>query len=92
MCFILYLIFLKIKSDLKLIFINNTNVGLKNESFALLILFCYGSIDIFIVVRCFDDNTIVHMNGKVDSKFEIDVINPELGRGKSWSTQFGQLW
>lgn len=30
------------------------------------------------VVRCFDDNDIVHVNGKVDPKSDIDVINLEL--------------
>ncbi|CAI9088058.1 OLC1v1022291C2 [Oldenlandia corymbosa var. corymbosa] len=30
------------------------------------------------VVRCFDDNDIVHVNGKVDPKSDVDVINLEL--------------
>ncbi|XP_057457782.1 uncharacterized protein LOC130748574 [Lotus japonicus] len=30
------------------------------------------------VVRCFDDNDIIHVNGKVDPKSDIDVINLEL--------------
>ncbi|KAJ3670036.1 hypothetical protein LUZ60_010360 [Juncus effusus] len=30
------------------------------------------------VVRCFEDNDIVHVNGKVDPKSDIDVINLEL--------------
>ncbi|KAJ6753383.1 OBG GTPASE FAMILY [Salix purpurea] len=30
------------------------------------------------VVRCFDDNDIVHVNGNVDPKSDIDVINLEL--------------
>ncbi|KAF5459622.1 hypothetical protein F2P56_019558 [Juglans regia] len=30
------------------------------------------------VVRCFEDNDIVHVNGKVDPKIDIDVINLEL--------------
>lgn len=30
------------------------------------------------VVRCFEDNDIVHVNGKVDSESDIDVINLEL--------------
>lgn len=30
------------------------------------------------IVRCFDDNDIVHVNGKVDPKSDIDVINLEL--------------
>ncbi|CAI0450354.1 unnamed protein product [Linum tenue] len=30
------------------------------------------------VVRCFEDNDIVHVNGKVDPKADIDVINLEL--------------
>ncbi|XP_028752406.1 uncharacterized protein LOC114712104 isoform X2 [Neltuma alba] len=30
------------------------------------------------VVRCFEDNDIVHVNGKVDPKTDIDVINLEL--------------
>lgn len=29
-------------------------------------------------MRCFDDNDIVHVNGKVDPKSDIDVINLEL--------------
>ncbi|GMH11559.1 hypothetical protein Nepgr_013400 [Nepenthes gracilis] len=30
------------------------------------------------VVRCFEDNDIVHINGKVDPRTDIDVINLEL--------------
>lgn len=30
------------------------------------------------VVRCFEDNDIVHVNGKVDPKSDADVINLEL--------------
>ncbi|KGN54925.1 uncharacterized protein LOC101217443 [Cucumis sativus] len=30
------------------------------------------------VVRCFEDNDIVHVNGKIDPKTDIDVINLEL--------------
>ncbi|VFQ67563.1 unnamed protein product [Cuscuta campestris] len=30
------------------------------------------------VVRCFEDNDIVHVNGKVDPKSDIDIINLEL--------------
>lgn len=30
------------------------------------------------VVRCFEDDDIVHVNGKVDPKSDIDVINLEL--------------
>ncbi|BBH01508.1 GTP-binding protein-related protein [Prunus dulcis] len=30
------------------------------------------------VVRCFEDNDVVHVNGKVDPKADIDVINLEL--------------
>ncbi|KAL9254389.1 Ribosome-binding ATPase YchF-like protein [Drosera capensis] len=30
------------------------------------------------VVRCFEDNDIIHVNGKVDPKTDIDVINLEL--------------
>ncbi|CAL5196859.1 unnamed protein product [Lathyrus oleraceus] len=30
------------------------------------------------VVRCFEDNDIIHVNGKVDPKSDIDVINLEL--------------
>lgn len=30
------------------------------------------------VVRCFEDNDIVHVNGQVDPKSDIDVINLEL--------------
>lgn len=30
------------------------------------------------VVRCFEDNDIVHVNGRVDPKSDIDVINLEL--------------
>ncbi|KAJ0980435.1 hypothetical protein J5N97_008690 [Dioscorea zingiberensis] len=30
------------------------------------------------IVRCFEDNDIVHVNGKVDPKSDIDVINLEL--------------
>ncbi|KAK1279372.1 hypothetical protein QJS04_geneDACA022386 [Acorus gramineus] len=30
------------------------------------------------VVRCFEDNDIVHVNGKVDPRSDIDVINLEL--------------
>lgn len=30
------------------------------------------------VVRCFEDNDIVHVNGKVDPTSDIDVINLEL--------------
>lgn len=33
---------------------------------------------LFQVVRCFEDNDIVHVNGKVDPKSDIDVINLEL--------------
>ena len=32
----------------------------------------------FQVVRCFEDNDIVHVNGKIDPKTDIDVINLEL--------------
>lgn len=32
----------------------------------------------FQVVRCFEDNDIVHVNGKVDPKSDVDVINLEL--------------
>ncbi|GJZ28473.1 beta-grasp domain-containing protein, partial [Tanacetum coccineum] len=34
--------------------------------------------DMFPVVRCCEDNNIVHVNGQVDSKSDIDVINLEL--------------
>lgn len=37
-----------------------------------------GLLIIFQVVRCFEDNDIVHVNGKVDPKIDIDVINLEL--------------
>ncbi|KAL8153396.1 hypothetical protein V2J09_011156 [Rumex salicifolius] len=30
------------------------------------------------VVRCFEDNDIIHVNGKIDPKADIDVINLEL--------------
>ncbi|XP_031474506.1 uncharacterized protein LOC116246784 [Nymphaea colorata] len=30
------------------------------------------------VVRCFEDNDIVHVNGKIDPKSDIDIINLEL--------------
>lgn len=30
------------------------------------------------VVRCFEDNDIVHVNGKLDPESDIDVINLEL--------------
>jgi ribosome-binding ATPase YchF (GTP1/OBG family) len=30
------------------------------------------------VVRCFEDNDIVHVNGKVDPEDDIDIINLEL--------------
>lgn len=30
------------------------------------------------VVRCFEDNDIVHVNGKVDPESDIDIINLEL--------------
>ncbi|KAG0474066.1 hypothetical protein HPP92_015923 [Vanilla planifolia] len=30
------------------------------------------------VVRCFEDNDIVHVNGKIDPKSDIDVVNLEL--------------
>ncbi|PKA66002.1 Developmentally regulated G-protein 2 [Apostasia shenzhenica] len=30
------------------------------------------------VVRCFEDNDIIHVNGKIDPKSDIDVINLEL--------------
>lgn len=33
---------------------------------------------VFQVVRCFEDNDVVHVNGKVDPKSDIDVINLEL--------------
>ena len=29
-------------------------------------------------MRCFEDNDIVHVNGKIDPKTDIDVINLEL--------------
>lgn len=29
-------------------------------------------------MRCFEDNDIVHVNGRVDPKSDIDVINLEL--------------
>lgn len=29
-------------------------------------------------MRCFEDNDIVHVNGKIDPKADIDVINLEL--------------
>ena len=29
-------------------------------------------------MRCFEDNDIVHVSGKVDPKSDIDVINLEL--------------
>ena len=37
----------------------------------------FSSLD-FQVVRCFEDDDIVHVNGKVDPKSDIDVINLEL--------------
>ena len=30
------------------------------------------------VVRCFEDNDVIHVNGRVDPKSDIDVINLEL--------------
>jgi len=33
---------------------------------------------VFRVVRCFEDDDIVHVNGKVDPRSDIDVINLEL--------------
>lgn len=30
------------------------------------------------MVRCFEDNDIIHVNGKVDPSSDIDVINLEL--------------
>ncbi|KAG1348019.1 Obg-like ATPase 1 [Cocos nucifera] len=30
------------------------------------------------VVRCFEDNDVIHVNGKIDPKSDIDVINLEL--------------
>ena len=50
------------------------------------IVFCIVRINIelvvssleFQVVRCFEDDDIVHVNGKVDPKSDIDVINLEL--------------
>ena len=33
---------------------------------------------LYQVVRCFEDNDIVHVNGQVDPKSDIDVINLEL--------------
>jgi ribosome-binding ATPase YchF (GTP1/OBG family) len=30
------------------------------------------------VVRVFEDGDIIHVNGKVDPKFDIEVINAEL--------------
>lgn len=30
------------------------------------------------MVRCFEDNDIIHVNGKVDPTSDIDVINLEL--------------
>lgn len=30
------------------------------------------------MVRCFEDNDIVHVSGKVEPKTDIDVINLEL--------------
>jgi len=30
------------------------------------------------VVRCFEDNDIIHVHGKVDPRSDIDVINLEL--------------
>ncbi len=30
------------------------------------------------VVRCFEDDDIVHVNGKVDPEVDIDIINLEL--------------
>lgn len=35
-------------------------------------------LSLFQVVRCFEDNDIVHVNGKVDPKSDADVINLEL--------------
>ena len=50
------------------------------------VVFCIVRINIelvfssleFQVVRCFEDDDIVHVNGKVDPKSDIDVINLEL--------------
>lgn len=40
---------------------------------------CINSLLVLVqVVRCFDDNDIVHVNGNVDPKSDIDVINLEL--------------
>ncbi|CAD6264266.1 unnamed protein product [Miscanthus lutarioriparius] len=33
---------------------------------------------ILVVVRCFEDDNIVHVNGKVDPRSDIDVINLEM--------------
>lgn len=33
---------------------------------------------LFQAVRCFEDNDIVHVNGKIDPKTGIDLINLEL--------------
>lgn len=49
----------------------------------IMLSFCYFGIlllkEILLqVVRCFEDNDIVHVNGKVDPKSDIDVINLEL--------------
>lgn len=30
------------------------------------------------VVRCFEDNDIIHVNGKIDPEVDIDIINLEL--------------
>ncbi|GJZ85033.1 ribosome-binding ATPase YchF, partial [Tanacetum coccineum] len=40
--------------------------------------FCTIEPNVGIVVRCFEDNDIVYVNGQVDPKSDIDVINLEL--------------
>lgn len=58
---------------------------------------CYMVYNMLIlqVVRCFEDNDIVHVSGKVDPKSDIDVINLELvfsDLDQVWYHQFLQLY
>lgn len=53
--------------------------GMSKENYRFYGLKNYAILLISVqVVRCFEDNDIVHMSGKVDPKSDIDLINLEL--------------
>ena len=42
------------------------------------------------VVRCFDDENVIHVSGKVSPLDDIDIINTELALAESWQDALGK--